>query len=531
MKVLVIDDEPLARIGMRSIIPWEENGFTLVGEARDGYEGLDLSRRFRPDLILVDIVMPRMDGLTFIREVRKILPNVKLIIMSCMAETEYLREAIRLGVSEYILKDKIDPADIMETVKRVVGEIRKERVLEDGEAAETVNNNLVLQQFMNMVFQGKIQDTRKIADKLHSEGFEMQNKQLRAAFLELDYQTEEAEDFLDYSVLSVCHKVLNESMPSVVFVTGKKQLAVLMELQLDISVSFLQRMFIQLRDTVLQCLDCTVTMGVSDPFSEPARCSGGFGQARQAEENGFFYGKGQLYLPHMYTKQYAEEPMALLKRILKLNAKTAFPELLSLLPLLLSAIRQSGLSPKHCGEIYGDVYSHIKTIIRSVCKSWEDPILVGLQSFSSLEDFQDAEVYGRELYTYLASIQPELSLRGSTEGENPVELIRQYVDSHIEGKMSLHSISNAVYLSPSYVCRIFKRETGENLQDYIVTRKMEHAAQLLKTRRTGEVADIMAFNSHSYFIKLFKKQYGLTPFQYKKSLETDKTVISGAENQ
>ena len=123
MKVLIIDDEPLARIGMRSIIPWEKNGFNLVGEAGNGIEGLEMAKRYSPDIILVDIIMPEMDGIEFIRRVKPILPDSKIIIMSCMNEIQYYQEAIHLGVSEYILKDKINPQEILETVGRVADEL------------------------------------------------------------------------------------------------------------------------------------------------------------------------------------------------------------------------------------------------------------------------------------------------------------------------------------------------------------------------------------------------------------------------
>lgn len=241
MRVLVVDDEPLARIGMRSIVPWEENGFTLVGEAKNGVEALELARKYRPDLILSDIVMPEMDGLTFIREVRRFLPDTRLIIMSCMSEAQYLQEAIRLGVSEYILKESIEPADIIEAVRRVAEQIRRERVIGDGEAADAVNRNLVITEFMNLVRAGRIRDAQTIGEKLRAEGLVPQGGRLAAACIGLDYPQEEGEGFSDYSALSVCQEVAASSLPGILFVSGKKRLSGLFSLGPSVDAAYLER--------------------------------------------------------------------------------------------------------------------------------------------------------------------------------------------------------------------------------------------------------------------------------------------------
>lgn len=515
MRVLVVDDEPLARIGMRSIVPWEENGFTLVGEAKNGVEALELARKYRPDLILSDIVMPEMDGLTFIREVRRFLPDTRLIIMSCMSEAQYLQEAIRLGVSEYILKESIEPADIIEAVRRVAEQIRRERVIGDGEAADAVNRNLVITEFMNLVRAGRIRDAQTIGEKLRAEGLVPQGGRLAAACIGLDYPQEEGEGFSDYSALSVCQEVAASSLPGILFVSGKKRLSGLFSLAPSVDAAYLERFFRQLRDTALQCLDCTVTMGMSRPFADAGECFERFAEAEKAQENGFFYGKGRLFLFREEAPP-EHEAFSQLNRLLKTEGKGALASVREQLPGLMACVRESGLSASRCGEVYRDVYSHVKGLIRVTCQDWEDPLLDRLHRFSSFEGFQDVQEYAEAFAGFLEEAERELSLRRSAGGESVIRSIRLYVEQHLEEKITLETVSRSVYLSPSYVCRIFKRETGENLQDYIMDKKLERAAVLLREKKVGEVSDQLAFSSHSYFIKLFKEKYQMTPFQYQK---------------
>ena len=244
-------------------------------------------------------------------------------------------------------------------------------------------------------------------------------------------------------------------------------------------------------------------MGMSRPFADAGECFERFAEAEKAQENGFFYGKGRLFLVLEETPP-EHEAFSQLNRLLKTEGKGALASVREQLPGLMACVRESGLSASRCGEVYRDVYSHVKGLIRVTCQDWEDPLLDRLHRFSSFEGFQDVQEYAEAFAGFLEEAERELSLRRSAGGESVIRSIRLYVEQHLEEKITLETVSRSVYLSPSYVCRIFKRETGENLQDYIMDKKLERAAVLLREKKVGEVSDQLAFSSHSYFIKLFK---------------------------
>src|SRR5690554_750510 len=128
MKVLVVDDEALARIEICSMIPWNEYGYNLIGEASCSKEALVLARLHKPDIIIADIVMPEMNGLDLIRKVKEELPLCKFVIISCMNNFEFYKEAMKLNVSDYIQKDNMNSQDLIQTLKRVADDIEKNRV-------------------------------------------------------------------------------------------------------------------------------------------------------------------------------------------------------------------------------------------------------------------------------------------------------------------------------------------------------------------------------------------------------------------
>ena len=124
-RVIIADDEPVIRRGLRETIEWDALGLEIAGEAADGTEALELIREIRPEILITDIRMPEMDGIQLIREVRELEMNVKITILSGYSDYDYLKAAIRLGVDNYLLKP-IDNDELIANLRNTVSEIEKE---------------------------------------------------------------------------------------------------------------------------------------------------------------------------------------------------------------------------------------------------------------------------------------------------------------------------------------------------------------------------------------------------------------------
>ena len=118
-KVLIVDDEFLARLGLKTLIDWEEFGYKIVGEAANGKEALEILDRTDPDILLTDIKMPVMDGLTLIEEVRKRKKNIQIVVLSNHDDFSYAQKAIKFGVTLYILKSELNEANISNLLKNL----------------------------------------------------------------------------------------------------------------------------------------------------------------------------------------------------------------------------------------------------------------------------------------------------------------------------------------------------------------------------------------------------------------------------
>ena len=126
IKVFLVEDEIVMRNGIKNNIPWEKEGLEFAGEASDGELAYPLIRKVQPDILITDIRMPFMDGLELSELVKKEFPRIKIIILSGYNEFDYAKQAIHIGVTDYLLKP-ITAAKLLEAVKKVADVIEKER--------------------------------------------------------------------------------------------------------------------------------------------------------------------------------------------------------------------------------------------------------------------------------------------------------------------------------------------------------------------------------------------------------------------
>ena len=133
VKVFLVEDEAIIRRGIRDHIDWNANGFEFVGEAGDGEYAYPLIMKTKPDILVTDIKMPFMDGLQLSRLVKKALPATKIIILSGYNEFEYAKEAIKIGINDYLLKP-VTSAGLIEALRKaadaILEEQEKSRLLE-----------------------------------------------------------------------------------------------------------------------------------------------------------------------------------------------------------------------------------------------------------------------------------------------------------------------------------------------------------------------------------------------------------------
>lgn len=130
-KVLIVDDDSIVRMGLSQSTDWQAHGFVVAGEAPNGKEALSMMKQLQPDLVLTDVYMPEYDGISFIKEAKKLYPNTIFVVLSCHDNIEYVKESIKLGIYDYLLKSSIVNSDLLDkTLDKIHLTISESRELE-----------------------------------------------------------------------------------------------------------------------------------------------------------------------------------------------------------------------------------------------------------------------------------------------------------------------------------------------------------------------------------------------------------------
>lgn len=300
MKVIIVDDEILVRAGMRTIIPWEKLNFEIAGEASNAAEAIELARTIKPDIMMVDIVMPGMNGLELIRTLKNELPLCKFVILSCRSELEYFKEAIKLGVKEYVLKDAISTDELQSLFKRISDEIRRERVIDDADdiTNQYLNRDIVLREYLNQVIKGTITNAGAMSGKLSNYGVRL----LGNSFVVVVFNCGNRED--DYAVLNICQNAINDISVSYVFKDYNDYITAIISKPGEVDMDrFIKNLCYSCIETVRQCLDLSITAGVSDEIDTLSKVPAAYQQAVAALSQQYIGGPGGFYTYYSIDRQ------------------------------------------------------------------------------------------------------------------------------------------------------------------------------------------------------------------------------------
>ena len=123
--ILIIDDEPIVKIALRSILPWEEHGFSICGTASNGLEAMSLIEKHQPDVIITDLKMPEMDGLELIRTLKEKNYPGEILVLSNYEDFDSVRSALLLGAADYLLKIKISPDTLLACLNKTTEKLQE----------------------------------------------------------------------------------------------------------------------------------------------------------------------------------------------------------------------------------------------------------------------------------------------------------------------------------------------------------------------------------------------------------------------
>lgn len=517
IKVLIADDETLVRAGIKAVIPWEENGFEVVGEAWDGQDAYEKILSLHPDILITDIKMPKMDGIELLKKLRDEKIPIRTVILSCFDDFDLVREGMKYGAKDYILKLSIDPEQLL----TVLNEIREELNVANSDGDLAIHNQDLKYLFVKKLMKKEFQSEEQVNNVIKNLGLSVSLQKYRLIQLWLGKRVEqdqrEGSDLL-YNILDqICKRQPgNEIVPMekegfLIIHSGKSE----------------RRLYMQIAAAMSGYANTRVFFGSSELQSGYQKFEIGIIQSEEALKCAVFYEIGNEIYYHDICREHIpaftyREEQELFHSLMAGNREKAEMTL----TVLLGRMREKLYLCKEC-------FSYIDGILNIYMRAARELDLPARFHGSGLEDFYDdiksqrtLDGCGKALVRFTEEFAAYVRKIRSAGEREEIFKIKEYVSLHYNENIDLNTAAGLVNMSPSHLSSIFKKETGENFSSYLTEVRMEEAKRLLQDPNLliYEVAEQTGYANSGYFGKAFKKFFGMTPEEYRKETRNGKDI-------
>lgn len=515
MKILIVDDEELTRTGILSSIDWKSLGIKQVFLADDGLHGLEAARKHRPEIILCDVRMPRMDGIAMLEKLETILPDTVPIFMSGYSDKEYLKAAIRLHAVNYIEKP-LDPAEIRKAVLDARDQYIQKAHSRRGRAQQSLETGSRLALLLTESYDSSNQPVIDcLADELGLTAFS--GSFFTTVIVRLDPLGELSGPQKE-EILHAFEKLLAHYHMNCLYIEKRIQSPVYFLFGASRpSQHAMQAVREFLCSAYALCGKYSVIFGETCP---------GISRAYQSYTSAVLLLQSSFFFP-VRTVLSAETAAGISAPSLKQPPETDFAAALSdhdssacrtFLDRLFACFDHNlSVLPNRVRDLYYKLFLILEDALRQ-----QQITGVRTDGTSIAENMEHCFTY-QELHDTLSAKTDQYFLNiGASMQEHPtIFLIREYISrNYMNETLSVKNISEHVFLSASYVCTFFKNETGQTLNQYLTEYRMERAKQLLADPRykITDISSRVGYSDGNYFGKSFKKYTGFTPSEYREKM-------------
>lgn len=540
LNLLIVDDEKSTRIGLGMIINWREHGYELIGAAADGLQALEIIEKSNPDIVITDLNMPNMDGLELIRKLRERSYSGKIIVLSNYDEFELVREAMKLGAVDYILKVTLKANDLITVLEKTREQLQEERQLKTKSIFMQIElAEKQLQQknsFWKELLQEKepyIADVIREGEKLGISSEKVAGKLL---FIKIDHYEAaltsgkiKNKKLLDFSVANIIKDTVSGKNTIEIVEIGNGQYAVILYLQdLQTDEALWQQSIRHLMHMLNLYLNLSVSVVLSDTYAGFDQLRAQFALCKEASIATFYHGAGSVlsvtqvsFHSSMLQSEYMKWSNEIKGAIDEDNDSRLVVAINTIIEQAMEAKCEPNALKRTFTMLLTDVEHMITKWVRNTGAMSEDRTHSIIEAHN--QQIRQAEtidaLHAAVLQGFIEANHRMQQVK-SKQCRKEVLRIIEIIHLHLHSKVTLEMLSHEVNMNVSYLCRIFKQDVGKSIVQYINEMKINHAVELLKfpDARIKEVAAAIGIDDPFYFNRLFKKLVGVSPSDFRKRL-------------
>lgn len=509
MNILIADDEKIEREGIRYLLALEK-GERRIFEAANGKQAMQILRTENIDMILTDIKMPVMDGLELARRAKELFPEIRIVIFSGYNDFTFAQEAIRYGVTDYILKP-VDPDNFHEIIEKAEKNIRERQAEENREIRR---QNFLQQYFLqNYLYSGKKEILEKAGEFVDLDKW---NGWHCAILIETDTA------FFDTAEENFPGE-LQKELRRVFFYLNLNERQSLLLFQ-DVYCDYLlvaNHLYTFLKRNYM----VRIYLAVSRKFDGCECLPEILGQLEQQMEEKFYHPEKHIFsCEEEELKMVAGEVQdsQLMQMISEDISRKDTEQLWKHFECLKEKYSSNTqFSAMYIKFVFSNVIQELFQENQFADEHRLEQEIDRLYSCGNIMDIlKVTEDNIREYEKFLE--------RSMSESRNEVAAVKNYIYQHYGEDLNLEMLAEKVYLSSGYLSFIFKKETGMNLNRFIKVFRMEKAGEFLRdtNMKVAQISEKVGFANVSYFCRSFREYYGCSPESYRKGTGGDEEISS-----
>lgn len=532
-RVLIVDDEPEIRQGLKLKVDWESLGLTVAAEASDGEEALHILENDEIDIVLTDMLMPVMDGVSFLDACRSRHPHVRILVLTGYEDFRYARAALRNRAKDYILKP-VSPDELSAALQAVVRELDEEYLDRDERARIAWRLSQyykeMREQMLVRLVREPLGDDRAVRDRLAT--FELADwdaRPIRFAtaglrrFGAADGPDDRSPDKLRLPFVMLSREFA-ETKRIPAFADG--QAPGLFTFLLPDDAEAIRRLLDEYADCVRRYLRADVAVGLGDPVAGFRAWKEGYMSALLA----WHLAAGGIGAgPSDAGRSGRNEPT--IAPSVAVDSESAILRLLDegRLDVLERSFRAE------LAEAFADSrIRFVKTVFRlhllvdAVARTFRVPL--GPEESLWLRPELAVQTDGPDqaterLMRSIRRIERVMRERAEDADRSRLRAVEQFIQENYMYDLNLVELAERFHYHPSYFSELFKAKVGKTFTQYLTEVRMAKAVQLLKETSLSlwDVAELSGFSSPSYFSSKFKRMYGMSPSEYRQSVRRQET--------
>jgi len=528
--MILVDDEEDVRVSIEKKVDWNALGFELVGSVSNGEEALELAEQMHVDVVMTDIKMPFMDGLTLCSRLKENYKNTKVVLYSGFDDFEFAREAVHLEAEEYLLKP-ISAKDLENIFRKIRKNLDKElderRNLENLHDYYEKSLPMMKEQLLAGILEGKISE-EQAETMIHTYEMPFFAPYYVVAVVDADFRNL-GKDVQACQMLMLSLKNLTKE-----YLEKNLQVQLIMYLDKIVVIARLQTGGVDVRNFIYhmnqvckmgsRILEVNVDAGIGRAYSQISKISVSYEEAKEAFDYRVLLEEScqAIYINDVEPKRSENslpEPVNLQKLLREAKVGTK-EELEQAIEQLITELKQYKLTMQQYQLTLMEVLTEILKLLRSYQLDMWEVFGKNFDPLQEMENIYSIDELGKWLREKCGKIHHMIRKEHKDTTNTMTENAKQYIEAHYaESNLSVEHLCNYLNVSATYFSVMFKKETGMSFISYLTKVRLEHAVELLDHTedKSYQIAEKVGYTEANYFSYVFKKQYGISPSKYRSS--------------